>query len=171
MADTKISALTAATFARSDDRLPLARSPFGPTDNRYVSPQMQAEFTKRFAVESALVSKNTAGSVTLTAAEILTGAIVADPNGGTRTYTFPTAALLVAAMVAAGHCQVGSTLYCLIVNGADAAEAITLAAGAGGAFDANQTVSSRNIQQNSQKTVRIRITNIGGGTEAYTIMG
>lgn len=171
MADTKISALTAATYARSDDRLPLARSPYGPTDNRYLSPQMQAEFTKRFATESALISKNTAGAVTLTAAEILTGTIVADPNGAGRTYTFPTAALLVAAMVAAGHTQVGSTLTVLIVNGADAAETITLAAGAGGAFDANQTAASRVITQNQQKTVKIRITNIGGGTEAYVIVG
>jgi hypothetical protein len=171
MADTKISALTDGVFARSDDRVPLARTPFGVTDNRYLTPQYQSEYTKRFGVDPAFTSINTAGAVTLTAAQLLTGLIVADPNGAGRTYTFPTAALLVAAMLAAGHCQVGSTLSCLIVNGADAAETITLAAGAGGAFDANQTAASRVIPQNSQKEVRVRITNIGGGTEAYVMAG
>src|SRR5690349_8059679 len=171
MPDTKISGLTDGVFSRNTDRIPVAKSPFGAADNAYITPQYQAEYTKKFAVDSALTSKNTAGAVTLAAAELLTRLIVADPNGAGRTYTFPTAALLVAAMVAAGNCQVGSTLDVLIVNGADAAETITLAAGAGGAFDANQTASSRVIPQNTQKTVRIRITNIGGGTEAYVMAG
>lgn len=167
MPDTKISALSDGVFTRSDDRLPVARTPYGPTDNRYTSPQYQAEFTKKFAVDAAPTSINTAGAVTVTAAQLLTGTIVADPNGAGRTYTLPTAALLVAAMAIAGHCQVGSTLSCLIINGADAAETITIAAGTGGTFDANQQASSRVIDQNRSKTLKIRITNIGGGTEAY----
>ncbi len=38
MADTKISALTDGATAAATDRLPVARSPFGSTDNRYVTP-------------------------------------------------------------------------------------------------------------------------------------
>ena len=38
MADTKISALTDGTTAVATDRIPVARSPFGATDNRYLTP-------------------------------------------------------------------------------------------------------------------------------------
>jgi predicted RecA/RadA family phage recombinase len=112
------------------------------------------------------ISKNTAGAVTLTAAEVLSGLVVADPNGAARTYTLPTAALLVAAMPGA---RVGDVVRCYVINGADAAETLTLAAGAGGAFDANQTASSQVIPQNASKMVHIRITNIGAATEAYVV--
>ena len=171
MPDKKISALTDGVYARSEDRIPTARTPFAVGDNRYITPQQISEYVRRFAVEAAFVSKNTAGAVTLTAAELLAGTIVADPNGAGRTYTLPTAALLVAAMAAAGHVQVGSTLKFMIVNGADAAETITVAAGAGGAFDANQTAASRIVSQNNQKEFRLRITNITGGAEAYVVAG
>jgi hypothetical protein len=48
--------------------------------------------------------------------------------------------------------RVGDVVRCLIVNGADAAEVLTLLVGAGGAFDANQTASSQVIGQNTSKT-------------------
>jgi len=115
---------------------------------------------------AAATSKNTAGAVTLTAAEVLGGAIVADPNGAGRTYTFPTAALLVAAIAGA---KVGDVFTCLITNGADAAETITLQEGSGGTWDANQTAASRVIGQNGQKLVRIRLTNVTAASEAYTL--
>lgn len=114
----------------------------------------------------AATSKNTAGDVTLTAAEVLSGIVVADPNGAGRTYTLPTAALLVAARPGS---RVGDIVQCLIVNGADAAETITLAAGAGGAFDANQTASSQVIPQNASKLVLIRLTDVAAGSEAYVV--
>jgi hypothetical protein len=169
MPDKKISELTDGVYARSDDRTPIARTPFGPGDNRRLTPQAQAEYTKRFAVEGAAASINTAGAVTYTSAQLLAGTIVRDPNGLARTDTLPTAALLVAAMIAAGHCQIGSVLNCLIINGADAAELITLAAGAGGTFDAAQVTTSRSIAQNTSKTIKIRITNITLTTEAYVV--
>lgn len=114
----------------------------------------------------AAASKNTAGGVTLTAAELIGGIVVADPNGASRTYTLPTAALLVAAIPGA---KVGDIIRCLVVNGADAAETITLAAGSGGAFDANQTAASQVIPQNSSKTVTIRLTNVTAASEAYVV--
>ncbi|MDP1570345.1 MAG: DUF2190 family protein [Vicinamibacterales bacterium] len=114
----------------------------------------------------AAASKATAGAVTLTAAEILGGIVVADCAGAGRTYTLPTAALLVAAIPGA---QVGDIVRCLVVNGSDADEALTLAAGSGGGFDANQTASSRVIPQNTSKNVHIRLTNVTAEAEAYVV--
>lgn len=112
----------------------------------------------------AQFSDATAGNLTYTAAQLLGGNIVRDPNGGARTDTLPTAALLVAAIPGA---RVGDIVRCYIVNGADAAETITLAAGSGGAFDTNQTAASRVIPQNASKLLTIRLTNVTAASEAY----
>lgn len=112
----------------------------------------------------APASYSTAGAVTYTAADILGGVIVRDTNGASRTDVLPTAALLVAAVPGA---KVGDVLQCLIVNGADAAEVLTIGAGAGGGFDANQTASSRVIGQNTSKTLTVRLTNVTASSEAY----
>lgn len=116
--------------------------------------------------EGTPVSDATAGARTWTAAEILSGILVRDPNGAGRTDVLPTAALLVAALPT---CQVGDVVEVLVVNGADAAETITISAGAGGGFDANQTAASRVIPQNASKLVRIRFTNVTVGAEAYVV--
>ena len=94
------------------------------------------------------------------------GVIVRDPNGASRTDTLPTAALLVAGFPGV---KVGQVVEVYIVNGADAAETITLAEGTGGSFDANQTAASRLIGQNASKNIRIRFTNVTAGAEAYVI--
>lgn len=107
-------------------------------------------------------SITTAGNVTYTAAQLLSGIIVRDPAGGARTDTLPTAALLVAAIPGA---EVGDTVKCYLINGADGAEAITVAVGAGGAFDAAQAEAI--IPRNSRALVHLRLTNVGSGTEAY----
>jgi hypothetical protein len=117
-------------------------------------------------INSSVNSNATAGDRTLTAAQLLGGTIVRDCAGAGRTDTLPTAALLVAAIPGVAT---GDTVQTLIINGSDAAETITLAAGSGGAFDANQTAASRVIPQNTSKLVRCRITNIGSGTEAYVV--
>lgn len=114
----------------------------------------------------APTSDATAGARTYTAAEILGGLIVRDPNGASRSDVLPTAALLVAAIPGA---KVGDIIECLIVNGADAAETITIGAGAGGAFDANQTAASRVIPQNTTKCIYIRLTNVTPASEAYVV--
>lgn len=114
----------------------------------------------------APTSKNTAGAVTLTAAEVLTGIVVADCTGAGRTYTFPTAALLVAAVPGAA---VGDLLRVKVINGSDAAETITLAEGSGGGWDANQTNASKVIAQLNSKDVLIRLTNVTASSEAYVM--
>ena len=115
---------------------------------------------------AAAASHADAAPVTVTAAELLGRTIVVDCTGAGRTYTLPTAALLVAAIPSAA---VGDIVDCLIVNGSDAAETITLAAGTGGGFDTNQTAGSRIIPQNASKLVRIRLTNVTLASEAYVV--
>lgn len=114
----------------------------------------------------APTSKATAGAVTLTAAEVLTGVLVVDCAGGSRTYTLPTAALLVPAVKGA---KVGDMLKLLVVNGSDAAEVVTITEGAGGGFDTNQTAASRVVGQNTSKVVHIRLTNVTASSEAYVV--
>lgn len=124
------------------------------------------KLTSVYTASPAPASKNTAGPVTLTAAEVLSGIVVADPTGAARTYTLPSAALLVAAVP---NAQVGDVIRCHVINGADAAEVLTLAEGLGGAFDANQTAASRVIGQNGSKDVLIRLTNVTAAAEAYVV--
>jgi hypothetical protein len=112
----------------------------------------------------AAFSDNTAGAVTYTAAQCLAGFIVRDPNGAGRTDVLPTAALLVAAIPGVA---VGDTVSVKVINGADAAETITIAAGAGGAFDTLQIAATRVIVQNASREVCIRITNVTPSSEAY----
>lgn len=118
------------------------------------------------ASSPAAASYSTAGPQTYTAADIIGRTIVRDPNGASRSDVLPTAALLVAAVPGV---QVGDVIDCLIINGADAAETITIGAGAGGTFDANQTAASRIIGQNASKLVRIRFTNVTASSEAYVV--
>lgn len=111
-------------------------------------------------------SHNTAGSVTLTATETLSGILVADPGSADRTYTFPTAALLVAAVPGA---KVGDLIRLHVVNGAAGAHNVVLAAGSGGGFDANQNSASQIVAENASKDVCIRLTNVTPSSEAYVI--
>ncbi len=114
----------------------------------------------------APTSVATAGAGTITAAMILTETYVRDCAGASRTDTLDTAANIVAAVPGA---KVGDVLELLVINGSDAAETITLAAGTGGAFDANQTAASRVVGQNTSKLVRIRLTNVTAASEAYVV--
>jgi len=106
------------------------------------------------------VTLATAGNLTLTAGQILSGLILRDPAGGARTDTLPTAALLVAAMPGA---TVGSSFTFTIRNTADAAETITVASGTGGTDSGTMTIA-----QNNSKTFLVRLTRVDSGNEAYT---
>jgi predicted RecA/RadA family phage recombinase len=114
----------------------------------------------------APTSVATAGAGTITAAMILSKIYVRDCAGAGRTDTLATAAEIVAALP---NAKVGDVLQLYVINGADAAEAITLAAGTGGAFDANQTATSRVVGQNTSKLVHIRLTNVTAASEAYVV--
>jgi hypothetical protein len=62
-------------------------------------------------------------------------------------------------------CKVGDVIDCVISNAADAAETITITQGTGGTLVTG--IAAAVIAQNAAKVVRIRLTNVGSGTEAY----
>jgi hypothetical protein len=126
----------------------------------------QDVLAKSFISRPTVTSDATAGARTYTAAEILGGIIVRDCAGAGRSDVLPTAALLVAAMEKP---RIGDVLRVYIVNGSDAAEAITIGAGTGGTFNANQTATSRVIPQNASKDICIQITGVAPGSEAYVV--
>lgn len=127
-------------------------------DVQYVAPMQLLSAT----------TEATAGDVTHTADEVLGGLILRDCNGGARTDTFPTAALLVAAYKGV---VVGSGVRVIIRNTSDAAEAITMVAGTGMAILAGGG-DLLSIAQNATSEYLIQFTNVTSGSEAcvlYTI--
>lgn len=115
------------------------------------------------ALKTATVD-STAGPLTVTAAMIIAGILVRDPNGASRADTWSTAALLVAALPGV---SVGDTLQFTVINNADAAETITTTAGAGMTFGATQRTHT--IAQNLAQTYTIRFTNVTASSEAYVV--
>jgi hypothetical protein len=111
---------------------------------------------------TTVTTLSTAGALTLTAAQVLGGLILRDPNGGARTDTLPTAALLLAAIQNEGQFEAGTSFEFTIRNTADAAETITVAAGTGGTTSGTMTIA-----QNNSKRFVVVFTNTS--TAAYTI--
>lgn len=109
----------------------------------------------------APVTITTAGAGTYTAANMKTGLILRDPTGAARTDTCATAAQLVASL---DFPKVGSSFEFTVRNTADANEVITVAAGSGGTDSGTMTIA-----QNNSKRFRVVLTNVGSGTEAYTL--
>lgn len=102
-----------------------------------------------------------AGAVTYTAAQLLGGLILRDPNGSARTDILPTAELLIAAIPAVA---VGASFQFDLRNTADASETITVSAGTGGTTSGTMTVA-----QNNGKRFVVVITNATQGSATYTI--
>lgn len=108
----------------------------------------------------------TATAVTLTAHQVLGGVVLQDPSGGAVTTTLPTAAALVSY---AKGLTPGSCVRFLLRNTADAAEAITVAAGTGITVAAGSTLT---VAQNKSAEYLIVFTNVTPGSEAaiaYTV--
>lgn len=103
----------------------------------------------------------TAAAITMTAAQILGGLILRDPNGASRADLFPTAAALVAAIEGVA---VGASFRFLIRNTADAAETITATTNTGLTLSGTMTIA-----QNNTKEFLARVTNATAGSEAVTI--
>ncbi len=108
-----------------------------------------------------VTTKTTAGAVTYTAAELLGGLILRDPNGAGRSDVTPTAELLIAAIPGV---MVGTSFEFDIRNTADAAETITITAGTGATLSGTMTIA-----QNNGKKFRVVITNNLQGAATYTV--
>jgi hypothetical protein len=106
-------------------------------------------------------SNNTASNLTYTAAQLLGGLYLRDCGGGSRSDALPTAADLVAAIPGAA---VGLSFQFILRNTSDAAETITVTAGAGCTISGTATVA-----QSNSKLFVVVLDNVGAGTEAYTI--
>lgn len=110
---------------------------------------------------TTVTTDTTAGAKTYTAAELIGGLILRDPAGANRSDVTPTAALIVAG---ASGAIVGRSFEFTIRNTADAAETITVTAGAGVTLSGTMTIA-----QNNSKRFLAVLTNVGSGTEAVTI--
>jgi hypothetical protein len=97
--------------------------------------------------------------VAYSAAQILGGLILRDPNGGARSDTLPTAAAIVAAIP---NCQVGTAFEFTVRNTADAAETITVSTASGLTLSGTMTIA-----QNNSKRFLAVVTNVG--TPAVTV--
>jgi len=80
--------------------------------------------------KTVVTTVTTADVVTYTAAQLLGGLILRDPNGAIRSDVFPTAALIIAAIP---NAQIGDSFEFTIQNDGATTEIITMTAGAGGA--------------------------------------
>jgi len=101
----------------------------------------------------------TASDVTYTAAQLKTGLILRDPNGGARADLFPTAASLLTAVPSA---VAGTSFIVTIRNTADASETITMTTNTGLTLSGTMTIA-----QNAQKDFLVTFTDVG--TAAVTI--
>ena len=129
--------------------------------DQWLKPQKIVDTTDAAAVIT------TAGAATYTAAQVIGGVILRDPNGAGRTDVLPTAALLIGAMRAP---RIGDTIEVLVINTADAAETITMSAGSGGAFPTEQIAATRIIPQNTSRRVLIRVTGVGSAAAYVCVM-
>lgn len=136
--------LAGAGPAADGDPCDVLHCPEGTTP--YTSPGIAAENTQ-------------STTATLSVTQVLNGFVNSAPAAGI-TLTLPTAAALVAAMKG---CKVGDSVTLSIENTAGGANAITLAAGTGGTLRGGTSVA-----QNKAAIIRIVLTNVTGGTEAYT---
>ena len=110
---------------------------------------------------TTVTTDSTAGAKTYTAAELIGGLILRDPNGAARSDVTPSAAALVAGFAGG---IVGSSFEFTIRNTADAAETLTLTAGAGVTLSGTMTIA-----QNNSKKFLCRLDNVTPGSEAVTI--
>lgn len=93
---------------------------------------------------ATVTTSSTAGAVTYTAAQIIGGLILRDPNGAGRSDVTPTATLIVNEIAA---CKVGSSFEFTIRNTADAAETITVTAGTGVTLSGTMTIAQNNSKR------------------------
>lgn len=115
--------------------------------------------TTNICPKLTVTTEATVGAVTYTAAQLLGGLILRDPNGAGRSDVTPTAALIVAAIPG---CAVGTAFEFEIRNTADAAETITVTAGTTVTLSGTMTIA-----QNNTKRFLAVITAVG--TPAVTI--
>lgn len=127
------------------------------------NPHINTPLVQNFGGPTGPFTTNTAGALTYTVPQLLTGWIRRDTNGAARTDTLPTAAQLVAGYPGLA---VNDGFDFNLRNTSSGAFAVTLAVGAGGTLDAASTAT---VAQLNTKIFRILMTNVTLGSEAYTL--
>lgn len=94
--------------------------------------------------ETVVSTLTTAGVVTYTPVQLLGGLILRDPNGAGRSDVTPTAAALINEMSTS---NIGASFKFSIRNTADAAETITVTAGAGVTLSGTMTIAQNNTRE------------------------
>lgn len=108
---------------------------------------------------------STAGAVTFTAAQVLGGVILRDPNGAGRADLLPTAASILTALTQAGRRPaVGNAFEFTVRNTADAAETITITTNTGLTLSGTMTIA-----QNNSKRFLVVFTDVRDGNAAVTV--
>jgi hypothetical protein len=106
--------------------------------------------SKNFSAEGAITQKtvvttiSTAGAVTFTAAEIMGGLILRNPNGAARADLLPTAADIIAAI---DNAKVGDSFEFIVRNTAGAAETITITTNTGLTLSGTMTIDQNNSKR------------------------
>ena len=94
------------------------------------------------------VTYTTAGAITMTAADLLAGLVLRDPNGAGRADLVPTAAAIIDALTINGHPPaVGASFEFTIRNTADAAETITVTTNTGITLSGTMTIAQSNSKR------------------------
>lgn len=113
----------------------------------------------------------TAGNITYTALQLLSGLFVRNGGAANRTDVFPTAAQVVAALAAKyGKAVVGMRFQWILINDTVSANtlAVTLGAGMTSALT-NGTQVSAAIAQNASRAYHFRVTNVTPAAEAIVV--
>lgn len=100
--------------------------------------------TGKVLPKTTVTTKTTAAAVTYTAAEILGGLILRDPNGAGRLDLLPTAADIIAAIE---NVQVGDSFEFTIRNTANGAETITVTTNTGLTLSGTMTIAQNNTKR------------------------
>lgn len=101
---------------------------------------------------SVVTTIDTTAAVTFSAAQMIGGLILRDPNGGARADLLDTAANIVAGIQG---CEIGSSFEFTIRNTADAAETITVTSNTGLTLSGTMTIA-----QNNSKRFLAVVTNV-----------
>lgn len=127
------------------------------------NPHINTPMVQSYGGVNGPFTTNTAGALTYTVQQLLSGLILRDGNGGARTDTLPTAAQIVSGYPGL---MVNDGFRFNVRNMSSTAIAITIAVGAGGTLSTGSTAT---VAQLNAKDFLILMTNVTPGSEAYTV--
>jgi len=121
---------------------------------------------KQSALQRADSTQLLAADTTLTAQQVIAGAIAVDTTAAARTITLPSAAVLLAALNSGGYASqpvsVNDVIYITVCAFGAAANAVT--------FQTAGAATSTTITGRTTEQVGIKFTNVTAGSEAMSVL-